>query len=99
MNLLQQHWRVNTAKVIHETVEGETLIINTETGVYYSTSGSGAVLWQLLDQGQDVSSIVEQFFQQYSGTPDVEEIREEISRFVGELLQEDLLMLGTEEAA
>jgi len=99
MNPTQQNWRINTAKVIHETVEGETLIINTETGVYYSTSGSGAVLWQLLNRGLDVGAMVEQFLQQYSGTPEAEEIREEIARFVGELQQEDLLVLVAEEDA
>jgi coenzyme PQQ synthesis protein D (PqqD) len=99
MNSSQQNWRINAAKVIHETVDGETLIINTETGVYYSTSSSGAVLWQLLDQGLDIGSLVEQFLQQYRETSAAEAICEEISRFVGELQQEDLLVPVPEEDA
>ena len=95
MNPSQQNWRINTAKAIHETVDGETLIINTETGAYYSTGGSGAVLWQLLGQGLDFNAIVEQFLQQDHATSAAEDIRREISRFIGELQQEELLVEDT----
>lgn len=39
-------------QVVHETLDGETVVINLETGTYYSLEGSAAELWTRLMDGE-----------------------------------------------
>ena len=40
--------RVNAPQVIHETIDGEVIIINLTTGNYYSVKGSGSDVWDVV---------------------------------------------------
>jgi len=44
-------YRINTAKAISETLDGETIIINLETGCYYSINPAGSQIWNTLIEG------------------------------------------------
>ena len=44
-------FRVNSPNVIHETIEGEVILIDLKTGTYYSLRDSGAAIWQSIEQG------------------------------------------------
>lgn len=39
------------ADVVHETIDGEAILINLATGTYFSLDGSGAEAWALLAAG------------------------------------------------
>lgn len=43
---------INSRRVIHEVVDGEVIVIQLETGSYYSLSGLGADAWPLLISGR-----------------------------------------------
>jgi coenzyme PQQ synthesis protein D (PqqD) len=43
------------ANIVHETIDNETVIINLETGSYFSLEGPSAVAWQSLVEGEDVA--------------------------------------------
>ena len=45
-------FKVNTPPVIHETLDGEVIVVNLDTGTYYSIPGTGAEIWTLVDQGR-----------------------------------------------
>lgn len=45
---------VNSQKAISETIDGETIIINLETGSYYSMNLSGTALWQAISSGKTI---------------------------------------------
>ncbi len=51
-------FRVNTPTVTHETIDGEAVIINLDSGSYYSLVDVGATVWQFLYQRAPVSEIV-----------------------------------------
>ncbi len=51
-------YRVNTPKVIHQTFETEVVIVNLESGNYYSVGGSGIEIWRRLQEGQRIGEIV-----------------------------------------
>jgi hypothetical protein len=40
-------------QVVHETLDGETVVINLATGTYYSLEGSAADLWTRLMDGEN----------------------------------------------
>ena len=44
-------YKVNTGKIISETLDGETIIINLETGCYYSMNPAGSQVWNAIIQG------------------------------------------------
>lgn len=56
---------VDTARIIYENVDNETLIIDTETGVYHVLRDSGAAIWQLITQGIEKTAITTQLAQHY----------------------------------
>lgn len=45
-------------RVVHETLDGEVILIQIESGLYYSLTGSGADIWALLHQGHTVDEVV-----------------------------------------
>jgi hypothetical protein len=46
-----ESYQINTPKVVHETIDGEVVIINLDSGAYYSLDGAGAALWAELERG------------------------------------------------
>ena len=43
-----------TPDVVHETIDGEAILINLATGTYFSLEGSGAEVWALFVKGATV---------------------------------------------
>src|SRR4051812_39702151 len=41
--------RINSPKVIHQVFDTEVVVVNLETGNYYSVTGSGIEAWQGLE--------------------------------------------------
>ena len=42
-------------QIVHETIDGETVVINLDSGSYYSLEGSGADLWSRLLAGESLN--------------------------------------------
>lgn len=83
---------VNPARVVHETLDGEVILIQLERGNYYSLSGSGREIWDLLCQGLSTKEVVTRIEQGYSaGQVAVEPA---VGELVRELLEEGLLEEG-----
>ena len=49
---------VDGRRVVHETVDGEVILIQLERGHYYSLAGSGPEIWELLVGGHTAAEIV-----------------------------------------
>lgn len=45
---MTKKYSINTAKAISETLDGETIIINLETGCYYSMNHPGTAVWNAI---------------------------------------------------
>ena len=83
---------IHARHTVHETLEGEAIVIHLETGSYYSLTGSGAEIWGLLGGGSTVSQICADLAERH-GRPEGE-IRGEVERFIVDLQCEDLLEDG-----
>ena len=57
-------------QVIHETIEGETIIIDLSSGTYYSLQGTGPEIWNALVAGASASAIAEWLAQGCSDAPE-----------------------------
>ncbi len=82
-------FRINSPKVIHETIDGETVIVNLDSGNYYSLDKVGAEIWTLIGKGISLHGVIENMTFRYSGQR--EEIDRVVSQFVDELMQEALI--------
>jgi hypothetical protein len=91
-----QSYKVNAPKVVHEAFEDETVLINLDSGNYYSFSGSGALIWDCIVRGESVSSIIGNLQQRFGGSDGIVPAVED---FVRELVKENLIVENSNEAA
>ncbi len=84
-----ERFRVNPAKVVHETIEGEAILIHLDNGFYYSLDGAGAEIWELLAGSRSFDEVAHELDAHYASDP--ETIAAEVRRLAGELVGEDLL--------
>ena len=86
--------RINVPKIVHETIDGETVILNLEKGNYYSLLGIGVNIWGLMENDATMGSIIEKICNNYQGERG--DIDVAINKFVSELMQEGLVILDDE---
>ncbi len=84
-------YRVDPVQVVHETLDGETVLIHLPSGVYYSLTGWGPAVWSLLVAGHsraEVSALVAQ----HAGSADA--ITDDVDSLINQLRAEALLIPG-----
>ncbi len=84
------HFRVSSSNVIHEIIDGEVVLINLQTGSYYSVDSVGAVVWDGIGKGLSLSQIVDTVSSRYSGSP--MEIERGVQQLVDQLQEEQLIV-------
>jgi hypothetical protein len=87
---LLKHFRINTPTVIHETIDDEVVIIDFDSGSYYSLDKVGADIWNLLQDGAAVTEIVQEVARRYEGRR--VDIEEAVNRLIAELQQENIIV-------
>lgn len=83
-------FRINAPKVIYETIDGEAVIINLDTGCYYSLDKVGADIWGFIEKGVSVEEIKEDLVHRYDGSPT--DIESAITRLIANLESENLIL-------
>jgi Coenzyme PQQ synthesis protein D (PqqD) len=81
---------INAGRVFHQALDGEVIIIDYDTGAYYSTDKAGAEVWGWIARGATLRQIVEALTQQYYG--DSTTISTAVSQFIDELASEALIV-------
>lgn len=84
------YYRLNEPDVIQETVDGETLIVHTRMGIYFSLQGCGTQIWNALLEGHSIDHIVDCF--DASDAEQREAVFADVESFIGTLLREQLLL-------
>ena len=85
-----QIFQTNAPAVVSEIFDDEVVIINMESGTYYSLAQSGVVLWQQLQHGTTLSDLIAQVSSAYAISPG--EITPSVQQFMTELVQEQLII-------
>jgi len=89
ISILSQSYRVNAPKVVYEAFEDETVLINIDSGNYYSFSGSGALIWDRIVSGESIASVIEYLQERFA---DAADIALSVEDFVRELVEENLIV-------
>jgi hypothetical protein len=83
---------VDPERVVHETIEGETILINLEAGTYHSLLGSGPELWRLLAAGAPEGEIVKALTERHGA--DEQRVAADTARLIDELERQGLITPG-----
>jgi hypothetical protein len=82
--------RINKPTVVHETFDKEVVIIEFNSGNYYSLDKAGADIWGFIERGANVDEILEGITHLYKGSASV--IENAINQLLDELQQELLIV-------
>jgi hypothetical protein len=77
------------SQVISETLEGETVVINLDTGVYYSLGGTASEVWEAAVEGTALSELLAGLGSRYEG--ETAAVEASVHRFLDELEGDGLL--------
>ena len=84
------YFQVNSPNVIHEVIDGEAVLVNLESGSYYSIDNVGAVIWDYIENGLSVSQIVDSIADRYEGNGD--DIEQGVQQLFTQLQEEQLIV-------
>jgi hypothetical protein len=83
---------ITNPQAMHETIDGETIVIDLATGTYYSLRGSGSVIWNAVAAGATRESVVDHLETIYETAPG--EAADATDAFLSELEREQLIARG-----
>lgn len=85
-------YRINAPNVVSQTIDRETIIINFDSGVYYSANETGAAIWTLIENGATADGIIEDLKASY--LPDGVSIEQSVAEFIEHLANEGLVAVS-----
>jgi hypothetical protein len=83
-------FKVNGPPVIHQTLDGEVIAVNLDTGTYYSFDGVAAEIWGALERGLTIEAAVAEAAERHDASPD--DAAPHVRRFLAELAREELIV-------
>ena len=91
------NYRLNSANVVSDTIDGEVLAIRSDNGAYYSLRGTAATVWTALLSGADLHEVAVA-----AGTHhgvDGDAVLAEVAAFAAALVEERLLIESDDDGA
>jgi hypothetical protein len=89
--MINSYCKINHPHVISEVIDGEAIIVNLESGAYFSLRGTGGFIWNLIEQKAAIDAIHLQLVAQYDGNPKI--IESDMAGLVDELEMEKLITI------
>jgi hypothetical protein len=80
---------INAPSVVSETIDGEVVIMNLTSGNYYSSDGTGAVIWGWIEEGKCFGEIEQLALCRYDAAAEI--ISGALTAFLDRLLEEKLI--------
>ena len=76
-------------EIAAKVIEGEAIIINLATGMYFSLDGVGALVWESLTDGHSVEEVIMTVTRRYQVPAD--QAATDVTRLAGEFVTEGLM--------
>ncbi len=93
----QMYFRVNKPKVILETFDDEVVLVNLDSGSYYTIDNVGVAIWEHIESGAGVDAIVTRVVN--GRAADSAYIETAVRQFINALEKEGLVVpVGADEA-
>ncbi len=82
-------WALNESEVAAKVIDGEAIILNLASGMYYSLDRVGAIVWEMMAEGRSAEEIAQRVATAYDMPR--EQVRRDLLGLVSELLDEQLI--------
>ena len=92
MVMPQDRLRPNEQEVAAKVIDGEAILINLSSGIYYSLDGVGAFIWERVAQGYRLEEIVAAIIARYEVS--TEQAQTDVQKLATELQQENLVAIS-----
>jgi len=76
-------------RVLAEQVDGETVLLDLDSGMYFALNDVGARIWELCDGSRTVTDIVATISEEYEAPEEI--INADVNELLGTLSAEQLL--------
>lgn len=83
-------FKVNQPSVVYENFDDELVLINLDSGNYYSFEDVGAYIWERIQECSSYAEIVDGISRKYLG--DAATMENAVEQFIDELLEEGLIV-------
>jgi hypothetical protein len=80
--------------VVCAELDGEAVLLNVESGLYFGMDAVGTQIWGLLTQGATEEEITARILEEYEATP--EQVRADLIEFLGLLQEKGLITVAGE---
>jgi hypothetical protein len=90
MTALPAAVKVNGNEIVAKVIDGEAVIMNVKSGVYYSMTGAGVFLWERLATGVPLDAILVEMERAYEVSAD--QLRSDVQALVTSCLEEGVLL-------
>ena len=84
-------FKINKPEVIYEIFEDEQVVINLNTGNYYSLDSIATDIWNYIERGLTINEIIESIIPRYAASSRLE-IETKVGDFIETLKQEVLIV-------
>lgn len=75
--------------VIHRDLQGEAVLLNLNTGVYFGLDAIGTKIWNLLQEGRSLQQVLDVILQEYEVTD--AQGREDLLKLVSQMQEKGLI--------
>lgn len=89
MQVLKQTLRANES-VVSADLDGETVLLNVETGVYFGLDPVGTEIWKVLEKGATEDEVVVRLGEIFE--VDADQLRDDVRDFVTQLQDKQLVL-------
>jgi hypothetical protein len=55
------YYAIDRTKIVHDTLDGETIIINLDSGAYYSLNAGAGLVWEFLQDGLSTTDVINSY--------------------------------------
>lgn len=90
-------YEINAPAVAGEIIDGEAIILHLPLGHYFSSEGSGALIWAGIERRMSLAGISRALAERFG--LDVDEAQTAVGAFIHELERHDLVRPGAEPEA
>lgn len=98
---MSNHYKLRSDNTAATVIDGEVIIVNLTSGVYYSSDGVGAEVWEMMERGSSLDDIIADIVARYdvkaeTARADIEHLAQ---RLVAENLVEQVVQVEPSAAA
>lgn len=59
-------WKIDKNRITYRIIDGEAVILNLDSGYYYSLNSVGTSIWEMINEGKKSEAILGHLEQDYS---------------------------------